>query len=265
MSATIALGLHVFCDLRGPSNVRPWQFAKSDFEELNKQKDNILPLSLAPTVNCVVVACGVIFVLHSEHPASVLAPFHRDRKEFLALVRNKIVVRLIRAVLDKDIEAGLSQKASGIGLSGDLTLTRRHCALTMEFSGRPLLPLRTGERAVHCEHGAATMHHGPLERLVRQHAFHLSATPHDGQVAGLSSTPSRAAGTFPQFGHRYIRCPINAPTPAHAKNAAAKRSDGARSTHGADVSGPQKNEAPHPTMPTASQGPAFRKAKRRRC
>jgi len=68
--------------------------------------------------------------------------------------------------------------------------SRDQSHLTIEFSGRPLLPLRTGERATHCEHGAATMYHGPLERLVRQHAstFH-SAGAH--QFQPQDQLPSR--------------------------------------------------------------------------
>src|SRR5437879_470925 len=39
--------------------------------------------------------------------------------------------------------------------------------LTTELSGRPLPPLRTGERAIHGEHGAPTLLYGPLQRVVR--------------------------------------------------------------------------------------------------
>jgi len=41
------------------------------------------------------------------------------------------------------------------------------CSLTTELSGRSPLPLRTGEHAIYWEHGAPTMIHGPLQRVVR--------------------------------------------------------------------------------------------------
>jgi hypothetical protein len=37
------------------------------------------------------------------------------------------------------------------------------CNLTTELSGRTPPPLRTGERTIHCEHGAPTTIHGPLQ------------------------------------------------------------------------------------------------------
>ncbi len=42
--------------------------------------------------------------------------------------------------------------------------------LTIELSGRARYRFRTGERAIYCEHRAATMPHGPLQRVVRQRA-----------------------------------------------------------------------------------------------
>jgi hypothetical protein len=39
------------------------------------------------------------------------------------------------------------------------------CRLTTELSGRYETPFRTGEHAIYCEHGAATMTAGPLERI----------------------------------------------------------------------------------------------------
>jgi hypothetical protein len=50
-------------------------------------------------------------------------------------------------------------------LDAQIATTVLGCHLTLLFSGR--LPLRTGERAILCEHGAATMHHGPLQLVVR--------------------------------------------------------------------------------------------------
>src|ERR1700687_3160972 len=43
------------------------------------------------------------------------------------------------------------------------------CCLTTELSGRPPLPSRTGEHAIHWEHAAPTMTHGPLQRVVSRH------------------------------------------------------------------------------------------------
>src|SRR5258706_7818569 len=43
------------------------------------------------------------------------------------------------------------------------------CCLTTELSGRPQPPLRIGEHAIHCEHDAPTIFHGPLQRVVRRH------------------------------------------------------------------------------------------------
>jgi hypothetical protein len=43
--------------------------------------------------------------------------------------------------------------------------------LTIELSGRARRPFRAGERAIHCEHGAARLTAGPLQRVVRLHAF----------------------------------------------------------------------------------------------
>src|SRR5437667_2501888 len=45
------------------------------------------------------------------------------------------------------------------------------CCLTTELSGRPQPPLRIGEHAIHCEHDAPAMIHGPLQRVVRQHVI----------------------------------------------------------------------------------------------
>jgi hypothetical protein len=42
-------------------------------------------------------------------------------------------------------------------------------ALTTELSGRPPLPLRIGEHAIHCKHDAPTMIQGPLQRVVSSH------------------------------------------------------------------------------------------------
>jgi len=43
------------------------------------------------------------------------------------------------------------------------------CRLTIQLSGWPPPPLRTGEHAIYCERGALTMNHSPLKRVVRSH------------------------------------------------------------------------------------------------
>src|SRR5436190_12007410 len=43
------------------------------------------------------------------------------------------------------------------------------CNLTTELSGRPRPPLCIGEHAIHCEHDAATIRPGPLQRVVSRH------------------------------------------------------------------------------------------------
>ena len=43
------------------------------------------------------------------------------------------------------------------------------CCLTTELSGLAWHPFRAGEHAIHCEHGAATLFTGPLQRVFRQH------------------------------------------------------------------------------------------------
>src|SRR5258706_9520339 len=61
--------------------------------------------------------------------------------------------------------------------------------LTAELSGRPPPPLRIGEHAIHCEHDAPTMIHGPFQRIASGliyksspyqgnalHAIHANAT-----------------------------------------------------------------------------------------
>src|SRR5882724_8123990 len=67
--------------------------------------------------------------------------------------------------------------------------TPSRCLLTSELSGRPPPPLRIGEHAIHCEHDAPTMIHGPFQRIARGliyksspyqgnalHAIHANAT-----------------------------------------------------------------------------------------
>jgi len=44
-----------------------------------------------------------------------------------------------------------------------------HCQLTILLSGLARCPFRTGERAIRCEHGVATIGTGPLQRVVRTH------------------------------------------------------------------------------------------------
>src|SRR5207253_8096718 len=52
--------------------------------------------------------------------------------------------------------------------------------LTTKLSGRPRSPLSIGEHAIHCEHDAPTMIHGPLQRVVRWRLVLL------GELAGIA-------------------------------------------------------------------------------
>src|SRR5438128_5826517 len=54
-----------------------------------------------------------------------------------------------------------------VSCDADLTGMTIGIALTTQLSGRPPPPLRTGEHAIHREHGAPTMQLGPLQRVVR--------------------------------------------------------------------------------------------------
>jgi hypothetical protein len=63
-------------------------------------------------------------------------------------------------------------------------MTFIRCHLTIALSGRPLTPLSPGEHTIHCEHGAPTMNHGPLQRVVRPRLIRLLLV--QGVLAGAT-------------------------------------------------------------------------------
>src|SRR5438270_321119 len=62
------------------------------------------------------------------------------------------------------------------------TLQCASCPLTTQLSGRPRPPLRAAEHAIHCEDGAPTLNHGPLQRVVRANIPYLTPPYFHGRM-----------------------------------------------------------------------------------
>ena len=75
----------------------------------------------------------------------------------------------------------------------------------MLLSGQARCPFRTGEHAIHCEHGVAMMIAGPLQRVVSWH-FHHTLKNIEKINAGKMHPTNIAGTTLRNFGsstHRF--------------------------------------------------------------